>query len=233
MIQENPSKQERYARLVSKRKKHSFPDGLQNPANILGGRFDCDQIGAWSRWHGDLNAKILLIGQDWGDEKYFTDNLGKDSDGNQTCKNLKKLFNEIGFDLGSAAPETPVKNGLFFTNSVLGLKGGNMSAPIKMKWVRDSTDSFTCELIKIIEPKIIITLGKTAFGALQIVCRELCAKRSLHDLVERDDLYANNDRIQVFPRFHCGGLGLRNRNLDQQKEDWRRISPFLNNRPES
>ncbi len=232
MSQENLSKDERYANLVRKRKEYDFSDGLQNPAKILGGTFDCDEIGAWSTWHSDLNAKILLIGQDWGCENYFINNQGKDSDDNQTCINLKKLFNEIGFYLGTAIPKFPNKNGLFFTNSVLGIKYGNMAARIKMEWLRNSTEGFTKELIEITEPEIIITLGKIAFRALQIIWPDLPSKDTLKSLVVRDDLKVNKGRIQVFPRFHCSGLGLRSRSLDRQKDDWRRILPFLSNRGE-
>ena len=223
-------KQLRYAALVDKRKRDKFfPEaGLLNPAEIENSIFDCDELGAWSRWHGDLDAKILLIGQDWGDEKYFIKNGGRDSDNNPTCKNLKALFQEIGFELGTATPETPSPKGLFFTNAVLGIKSRNMSAPIKTEWLWHSIEHFTRELIEIIEPEIIITLGKNAFRALQFIWKELPHEEPMNKLNERN-FWVNEGKILLFPRFHCGGLGLRNRVFDKQKEDWRRILPFLKN----
>lgn len=220
-------KQQRYAALVDKRKQDQFfpEEGLLNPSEIENGRFDCNEIGAWSRWHNDLDAKILLIGQDWGDENYFIKNEGRDSDSNPTCKYLKALFNEIGYDLGTARPDAPFQKGLFFTNAILGIKTaeGGMSGPVFQKWVRHSTVEFTLPLIEIIQPKIIITLGKQAYRALRIGFPEELPDGKMSALVETY-FTVGERKMLLFPRYHCGGLGLANRSFDKQKVDWQRIA---------
>ena len=40
--------------------------------------FRSAQIGPWSLWQGNLDAEIMVIGQDWGDKNYFTKNKGHD-----------------------------------------------------------------------------------------------------------------------------------------------------------
>ena len=91
------SKQATYAALVAQRKVCHACAGLTNPADLDGGSFDTDHIGPWSRWQGNLDAKLMIIGQDWGDTCYYCDNRGWDKltkrDTNQT---LMKLLNSIG-----------------------------------------------------------------------------------------------------------------------------------------
>ena len=48
------------------RKKFKFTD-LKEPSEIENGKYDKeDSIGPWSLWQGNLEAQILVIGQDWG-----------------------------------------------------------------------------------------------------------------------------------------------------------------------
>ena len=67
------TKEEQYNALVEKRKacKKCSNCGLINPSQIESGKFDSDEIGPWTRWHGNLNADVMIIGQDWGREAEF------------------------------------------------------------------------------------------------------------------------------------------------------------------
>ncbi len=170
-------KRQQYTALVEKRKKDRFfpEEGLSNPSNIENGIFDSDEIGPWSRWHNDLDARILIIGQDWGDNRFFIDNQGRDTDNNPTNNNLKALFKEIGYDIGTARPEIPYQKGLFFSNAILGIKTseGGMSGAVRQKWVKHSTIEYTLPLIDIIKPEVIITLGTKAYRAMRLIFSEL------------------------------------------------------------
>ena len=90
------TKQQRYDALVEKRKACRLCVGLSNPAEAKLRRFDSDQIGPWSRLHGDLNAQLLIVGQDWGGVKYYIDNEGKDKLDNPTMCYLEQLLHHIG-----------------------------------------------------------------------------------------------------------------------------------------
>ena len=53
-----------YQALVAQRKEHRFADGLLNPSEIAGGKFDSDELGPWSRWQGALDAEVVIVGHD-------------------------------------------------------------------------------------------------------------------------------------------------------------------------
>ena len=64
----NP-KEKAYLQLVEKRKSFQF-EKLLNPSETEDGRFDCDHVESWARWMGNLNAKIMLIGKDFGGKAF-------------------------------------------------------------------------------------------------------------------------------------------------------------------
>jgi len=212
-----------YCELVKKRKAVTFPAGLQNPANIANGQFDCDHLGAWSLWQGDLDAEILIVGQGWGDDFYFMENQGRDTDENPTNKNLRKLLASIGLDPG--LPSSPMPQPLFFTNAVLGIKSGGMSAALKHDWMRHSSVHFTAPLIEIVQPRLIVTLGISAYKAMRFIYQSL-PYESMSGLLKYPPFFLPGAR-QIFALSHCGGLGLRNRSMTEQFADWQKIRPYL------
>ena len=79
------NKADSYKELACQRKGCSLCHGLVNPSTM---EFDSEEIGPWSRWQGNLNTDILVIGQDWGNVGYYTKNKGMDSDSEMTCRNI-------------------------------------------------------------------------------------------------------------------------------------------------
>jgi len=214
------TKQNKYNELVLKRKKFKFSDGLLNPSMIDFGQYDCDEIGAWSQWQGNHNAEILVVGQDWGDIDYFINNHGKDSDDNPTNNNLIELFNVINIDIG--LPSKPNKSApVFFTNSILGIKtNGKMSGKVSQKWAKESTQEFLLPLIELIKPKVIITLGAIAYKEISKIYG--LPTNSLTKIVCETPKFEVQG-LKIYPRFHCGRLGIANRNFELQKQDWYKI----------
>jgi uracil-DNA glycosylase len=92
-------KQRQYRDLVKKRNACRLCIGLTNPADVALERYDSDEIGPWSRLHGDLDAQLMIVGQDWGDVRYFNDNKGLDRLDNPTMCNLEKLLSHIGISV--------------------------------------------------------------------------------------------------------------------------------------
>ncbi len=212
---------EAYDLLVNKRKHFQFSEGLRNPSQIDGGIHDLgNHLGPWSAWQGNLDAKILLIGQDWGDVNYYRDNKGYDTDSNPTCKNLVKLFNAIGIDIG--LPSRPNKLApTFFTNAILGMKeSGGMSGKVLTKWVNESTENFLIPLLQILQPEIIVTLGTVAYKALAEVYS--LPINPLKVLIQNNPVQLD-ETINLYAMYHCGGLGLANRPLLTQMLDWQKI----------
>ncbi len=215
----NKTKQERYDQLVKKRKDYRFK-GLKNPNEIENGVYDTgNAINPWSLWQGNLDAEILVIGQDWGNDIYYIQNKGRDTDDNPTNRNLKELFASINIDIGTPNHPDPSAS-VFLTNAILGIKPGNMSARVKASWVNESTEEFLKPLIEIIEPRIIITLGVHAYKAIKKTYK-LKEKAKLSERSRSNPISVENKELFAF--YHCGSLGTANRSLNQQKADWSAI----------
>ena len=81
-------KQAKYQRLVQLRKQCRDCPDLVNPS-----RYDSTQIGPWSRWQGNLETELMIVGQDWGTTTYFLKWEGIDQPkGNPTNDNLRLLL---------------------------------------------------------------------------------------------------------------------------------------------
>lgn len=137
---------------------------------------DCQQeINLWSYWQDSLDAKIMLVGQDWGCpfDKVFLPTMAQIQKANsgkaysyisdtpsQTDQNLIKLFSKaLGKDITIPCDD------LFFTNFVLGYRTHGTSGNYQKEWAeRDSV--FFKELVEVIEPKVILCLGKATFRAV-------------------------------------------------------------------
>jgi len=224
-----------YQQLVNLRKKHKFPAGLLNPYEIEDGRFDSEHLGPWARWQGDLNAEVLVVGQDWGSKDYFLDFKGFDDDKEPTCTNLRALAAAGGWDLG--LPRAPVPQPLYFTNAVLGIRAAKGKTGIPPKpWVDDSVP-FLLDLLKIVQPKVVVSLGIAAYRACRFTMIGTGRDAQLPLGSTLKNVFAQNPILRPitpawFALYHCspGSIG-RNRSMDLQLEDWRLMGNwFRNNR---
>ena len=221
------TKQEAYAALVQARKECSRCKELTNPSQCCDGKHDSDEIGPWSLWQGNLNAAVMVIGQDWADEKTFVHDKGREDDTSPTNKTLMQLLAIIGVHINNPLAEKADSGIAFFTNAILCLKHGGMQAKVNDGCVTKCGKAFLLPLIQLIKPQIVVALGVAAYGCIQ---REyhLPSYKVFREVVEMPEGWMIMDDVRVFPRYHCGSGGInRNRSLDQQKDDWRRIRPFL------
>jgi DNA polymerase len=215
------SKVAKYTQLVHLRKQFEFSNGLLNPAQIESGIYDQTHLGAWSDWQGNLDAKILLIGQDWGDITYFLKNKGSDCDENPTNRTLMELFQILGIEIGSPSQPNPTAP-TFFTNAILGIKEkGGLAGKVLPSWARESTKAFLIPLLEIINPEIIITLGTVAYNEIAFVYS--LPRMPLKKLVQENPMLLKDNK-RLYARYHCGRLGLANRKLALQKQDWEMIA---------
>lgn len=210
---------------------------------------DCVEINLWTYWQGNLDARILLVGQDWGcpwDAGSFAvmSNICKMNAGesipymlgneNPTDQNLIALFREIGYDLNSP---TTSNQDLFFTNFVLGYRPKGSSGGFQKSWAKHDAPHFAA-LAAIIQPENILCLGRDTFeSVLMAFGQPLPAPiRSYNRWIESDQnpvtisLPAQRP-MRGFALAHCGKLGTMNRNrgqenklsLQRQIDDWHKI----------
>ena len=219
---------------------------------------NCEEINLWTYWQGrgNLNAKIMLVGQDWGSTADSSDqymaqfsaiNTGECTsywlDGSSiTDKNLILLFSSIGYDISSGAPWHP---DLFFTNFVLGYRNKGFSGKFSSYWLNESKDFFS-RLVNIIEPKVIICLGRHAFRGVMMAFEQKVRIGNYNAFITGKDnpvsvTLSSSQKAYVFAEAHCGAMGTLNRNrlkdpdgatgIDLQVKDWARIKEYLKDAP--
>lgn len=216
----------------------------------------CEEINLWTYWQGRGNSdtKILLVGQDWGCA--FDDNFDKfkrciehinrgDNDidyaehtTSLTDVQLIDLFKILGYDLHQR------NNDLFFTNLALGYrKKGSSGGQVKEYLEKDV--KYTCRLIEILKPQVIICLGKDTFEILASAIKQCKIKLdNFYDSLENGTNYCdvslnNGMESRIYAVAHCGNYGTMNRKkystnvnsdksgTDLQKEDWLKIMEYL------
>jgi hypothetical protein len=223
-----------YEELVNKRKNYDLK--IPGLINYGVGDYRTYDLGyyldPWAKWHKTIPSDILLIGQDWGNLTYYSKNQGYDDDNNPTCRNLITLFEQLNIDIGK--PNTPAKNlKIHFTNIIPFLRTGEMQGGLNKILNQDKINEFASDFIKplieITNPPIIITLGKASTIAVMAIFGQIVSKnKPFKNLVDGEPINLK-DGVSLFPRYHCGASSInRNRNLEQQKKDWSKISAKTN-----
>ena len=216
---------------------------------------DCKEINLWTYWQGQshLNARLMLVGQDWGSpwddaSAAVMNNIRKKNsgikvgymDGNSsiTDKNLIQLFDSIGYKI---CEERKDNEDLLFTNLVLGYRSSGTSGGFKSSWITHDAGFFR-ELTNIIEPEVMLCLGRTTFeGVLHALQYHLPTYVGSYNQIITSDQnpievkLENNKKVRIFALAHCGVLGTMNRNrgsdphqkLDLQIKDWERIKKYI------
>ena len=244
-------KEARYQALVEKaRLSYASYDGPPDGKNPRLSWCDaCKEINLWTYWQGrgNLNAPILLVGQDWGslrtkDGEACIRKIQLAPDGpipnymagndNPTDKNLVRLFQEAL----SISVETPASE-VFFTNFVLGHRNEGTSGGFKPDWIRHD-QAFFRELAEIIEPQVILCLGRNTFEGVLTAFRKQVQIGAFNHFIESDQnpvpvVLNSGKTAYIFALAHCGVMGTLNRNqgkdmsLNTQIQDWKRIRPYL------
>ncbi len=220
---------EAYKRLVEKRKTCSLCRGLCNPATVAGGLYDSEEIGPWSLWQANLNTRLVVVGQDWGDISYFTKWAGRDQpSGNRTNENLQKLLTGVGVKIGK--PRDPQDQVAFFTNLILCLKTGGLQGHVDDQWFTNCSRTFFKPLMEIISPRVIMALGKKVSESILALYDIPYSKNAAFSKLMSQSPYQLTNSIVLFPLYHCGaGSVNRNRSLPEQEEDWSKVNKWLKN----
>jgi uracil-DNA glycosylase len=186
--------------------------------------FDPPVISYWSQWLGHRQPYLLIVGQDFGNVSYFIRHRGMDGPENETNENLRKLLLEAGIK-AEKAPDADPAVPVFLTNSILCLKSGPMNAPIKERWVDACAQNHLASLIRYLNPKIIVAMGKMGWRAVRRVFALAQAPPAI--TVAAGQSWGLETGTRVFPVVHCSGLGMVNRPWPQQVADWQRIGAAL------
>ena len=189
---------------------------------------DRPYINRWNLWQGNLDADIMVIGQDYGQKE---DGVAIEvcSHADSTNHTDRKLRELIEGAFAKSLDEIP----LFFTNMANCYRKKRTSGGMHSGWLPICANKYMERLIRIIRPKIIIVLGRSAFEALH--CMENLSVKCLDPIKSGKESYAemiqhryqidlDDKKIDVFPVYHPGANSQMNRTFEQQLEDWKKIS---------
>lgn len=223
-------KSEAYAALVAERKACGRCATLTNPATFAAGTFDSDRLGPYSRWQGNLDAELVVVGQDFAGVDSFERLQGWPGATVGTNVALVELLAAAGIDV------TPPGVGraddvIFLTNAIQCLKPGGMQGRPPLRYGRECVSRFLRPTLELIRPKVVVTLGEYALTSLlgafglqtdEPLVRLVTAGRTF-DLPLGDGCVA-----RLFPRLHPSPA-VRNavRSLELQKQDWRAVGAWL------
>lgn len=223
------AKQTAYVDLVRRRKQCRACQGLTNPSIISDGAFDSDHIGPWSRWKSDLNARVMVVGQDWGDVTAFRQYAGRDDIDSPTNAMLRRLLASVGIHLSppGAPPGAPTATEalVFLTNAILCLKEGGCQGLVQRTWFENCARLFLREQIEIINPEVVVALGERAYRAISQAfgLKRIAFRRA----VESPPLPLPSGSWLV-PVYHCGQRILNtHRRAPKQLDDWARVRKTL------
>lgn len=163
----------------------------------------CGRIKVLSEKNGNINAKVVFIGEAPG--RLGADRTGIPFYGDQAGRNFERLLRFAGLD----------RSEVFITNAVLCNprdEKGNNSTPNKKEVQNCSL--FLSLLIDIIEPELIVPLGSCALSSLQII--------NAHQLALRQDVRKPTPwgKYIVLPMYHPGPRAVIHRSVTTQNEDF-------------
>lgn len=184
---------------------------FDNLCSIVRNCAKCDRmIGSLrvlNRSSGDLNAEIMFIGEAPG--RLGADDSGIPFHGDKSGHNFEELLEFSKLD----------RSIIFVTNAVLCNpkdSSGNNSSPSKQEI--HNCSNYLEEQIKIINPKIVVTLGSVALESTRLI--------ENHELSLRGSVRTANkwfNRILI-PAYHPGQRAMIHRSMANQRSDYQFIS---------
>lgn len=217
-------KQAAYFELVAQRRHCAACAGLANPAAVDGANYDSKEIGPWTRLHGDLDAKLMVVGQDWGDVAYLRKHKGLDDIRNPTMRTLGELLASIEIDAPMDRYGTGPR-GVFLTNAILCMKTGGLQGAVQSSWFSNCGARFLRRQVEIVRPKAVVPLGERAYKAL---CAAFGVKVLPFRLAVEGGAVPLLEGTSMVPVYHCGNRILNtHRKKAQQLLDWQCVRQAL------
>ncbi len=217
---------------------------------------DLTEVNAWTYWQGVnvCHPKVLVVGQDWGclEEgkesaiyKTIKEMIDSPSSDNTvqyfkyvknkaaiTDINLVRCLSCLGYD----DVDHIRYQDLFFTNLIPGYRRGTTSSGgFSSKWLTKQAKQDFRDLVEVLEPELVICLGKDTFRQACMIFERKNAlkgkkwKEFLEEQVEPIEVLSPSGRtISIFASSHPGFYGTNNRGgIEKVFEDWNRIRAWM------
>lgn len=213
-----PSKQSQLLTLAKQRQDECLPPHF-NLKDVAEEYYECDHVSPWTKSARNVNASIMLIGQDWSS----TDELSKTQDAEQKLigqkwslpsnRNIRDL---LSTHFGMCFCET------YATNVFPFIKRGSLSQRIDARDLKYCAQKYALPQVWIVKPRIVLCLGKMSFDSI----REALALPGIEWKVARaPNGHTTRDGIEFYGLPHPGGHGVRNVGGMRNMHDiWRLIA---------
>jgi hypothetical protein len=167
----------------------------------------------------------MIVGQDWGDVRYFVNNQGRESASNPTNRNLVRLLESIGISIPTASNPSGYGGEVFLTNAILCLKEGGLQGPVKREWFENCGAAFLRPLSELVSPSVVVSLGQLPYKAIRNLYG--LPRIAFRKAVETESGFLLPNGIHYFPMYHCGMRIINtHRSFEQQVIDWQKLKPF-------
>jgi len=164
MSQKN-TKEKELLRLAKLRQTTRY-DGYNSICDYEGGYYECDYVSPYSKSANNVDADAFVVLQDWSSDDNMhgmcpeTNRLGHTPSVGTNIRLIEYLKRYLDVDLKDT----------YATNLFPFIKMGGMSANIPIKDMRRAAKEFTLPMVEIINPKIVIALGRKTYNALWDCC---------------------------------------------------------------
>jgi restriction system protein len=176
---------------------HRFDDGA----------WDFDYVVPWTKSAQNVDAKLMIIGQDWASEDFLRNPKNNEPDrvalrkhlGQDPClatnQNIKRWLNF--FDIKWEQT--------YATDVSIFIKPEKMTAKVPMAVLERCARRYTVPQLMIVKPVMVICLGSNTFNAVRRALGE--APMRLRDAL-RPNAHTTVEGTEIYGVPHAGGLGL-------------------------
>lgn len=197
-------------------------DGYACIGDFHDGIFECDHVSPYTKSGNNVDAKIMVVGQDWSS----TDKLGKippDQDSAELGY-APRLITNINLDDLLMRHFGLLRAECYLTNLFPFVKHGKMSAKISPKDLVVCAQKLTLPEVEIVSPQIVICLGIATFNALR---RATGIKGTLKMDVAISSPFKFK-RSMIHCVAHTGYWGIeRNRGRERVEADWQKLAASI------
>jgi restriction system protein len=138
--------------------------GYATLADFHDGVYECDYVSPWSKSAHNADAQVMIVGHDWASDKWMAGPIDEESAQQGYSRRFitnKNLFALLERHLALSFAD------VFATNAFPFIKRGNSQGSIKSIDMKCAAQQFLLPQIEIVQPLIVICLGKATFNAVR------------------------------------------------------------------
>lgn len=196
----------RLAALVTKRRSETN-SSYHHLHSFEGGKWDCEHVVPWTKSACNLDASLMIIGQDWASEAFLKDpkynsperiKARTEAGQDEYLPTNRRLKSFLKTHFATPFAETYAIDVLVF------IKPGAMTGNVPMKDMLYCAETYALPQIQIVQPVMALCLGSKTFNSLRralgrsdLALREAC-EPTAHTIYNGTEIYG-------VP--HTGGLG--------------------------